>query len=279
MSINVRPLVVCADDFGIEPGVNAAIVALAQAGRLSATGCLVTATNFPVAAPLLRDVPIDVGLHLNFTEFLGIPGLYTSLGKLLALTYTHRISRLEVRKQVNHQLDLFERHIKRVPDFVDGHLHVHQFPVIREELQSALIQRYPKSLPWLRNTQPTPMSDALPWMQRFKAHVIGALGSRTLVRQAKRAGFLTNAGRIGAYDCSRQRPPYFEMLVEWLKHAPANSVLMTHPAQYASEKLAFGQDRVEEYRVLGGRQFAELLADHQLWISRLSKQHEQALGA
>jgi len=270
MSPSVRPIVICADDFGIEPGVDGAIVELAQAGRLSATGCLVTAAQFPVAASLLKDLSIDIGLHLNFTEFLGLPGFYTPLGKLIALTYTHRISRKEVRRQIDQQLDLFERHLNRAPDFVDGHLHVHQFPVIREELLDALTQRYAGNLPWLRNTQPTPMSAALPWMQRFKAHVIGALGSRALLRKAKRAGVVTNDRMMGAYDFSRPHPPYLEMLAEWLKHAPANSVLMTHPAQFASDKLAFGSDRVEEYQVLGGHDFAQLLADNQLRIARLS---------
>lgn len=270
MTSQVRPIVICADDFGIEPGVDAAIVELAQAGRLSATGCLVTSAQFPAAALLLRDIPIDIGLHLNFTEDLGLPGFYAPLGKIITLTYTHRISRQEVRQHIDHQLDLFERHLNRAPDFVDGHLHVHQFPVIREELLGALVQRYAGNLPWLRNTQPTPLSAALPWMQQFKAHVIGALGSRALVRQAKLVGAATNDRMMGAYDFSRPHPPYVEMLAEWLKYAPSNSVLMTHPAQYASEKLAFGSDRIEEYRVLGGQIFTKLLSDNHLTITRLS---------
>jgi chitin disaccharide deacetylase len=266
-----KPLIVCADDFGIEPGVDAAIVDLAQSGRLSATGCLVTAVRFPMAAPLLSGLPVDIGLHLNFTECLGLPGFYAPLGKLIALTYTRRLSRSQVRGQINTQLDLFEQHVKRVPDFVDGHLHVHQFPVIREELLGALTERFGKKMPWLRDTQPTQMSHALPFMQRFKAHVIGALGARSLVRQATRVGAIMNDGFMGAYDFSRPHPPYLVMLAEWLKHARINSVLMTHPAQFASENLAFGRDRIEEYRVLGSEDFIALLEKNQLTIARLSQ--------
>lgn len=271
MPSTLKPLVVCADDFGIEPGVDAAIVELAQTGRLSATGCLVTAERFPAAAPLLSGLPVDVGLHLNFTEFLGLPGFYAPLGKLIALTYTRRISREQVRIQINSQLDLFEHHVKRAPDFVDGHLHVHQFPVIREELLSALTERYGRKLPWLRDTQPTQMSHALPFMQRFKAHVIGALGARSLVRQARRVGAIVNDGFMGAYDFSRPHPPYLVMLAEWLKHARVNSVLMTHPAQSASEHLAFGRDRMEEYRVLGSKDFIALLEKNHLTVARLTQ--------
>jgi predicted glycoside hydrolase/deacetylase ChbG (UPF0249 family) len=271
MPSTLKPLVVCADDFGIEPGVDAAIVDLAQSGRLSATGCLVTAIRFPKAASLLSGLPIDIGLHLNFTEFLGLPGFYAPLGKLIALSYSRRISRSQVRGQINTQLDLFERHVKRVPDFVDGHLHVHQFPVIREELLGALTERFGRKMPWLRDTQPTQMSRALPFMQRFKAHVIGALGARSLVQQATRVGAIVNDGFMGAYDFSRPHPPYLVMLAEWLKHARINSVLMTHPAQSASENLAFGRDRIEEYRVLGSEDFIALLEINQLTIARLSQ--------
>lgn len=270
MNPTCRPLVVCADDFGIEPGVDAAIVELARAGRLSATGCLVTAKRFPEAAPQLSTLPIDVGLHLNFTEFLGLPGFYAPLGRLIALSYTRRIARADVRKQINTQLDLFEQHVQRAPDFVDGHLHVHQFPVIREELMAALSYRYASRLPWLRDTKPTQMSSTLPFMQRFKAHVIGVLGSAQLVRLAKQSGAVVNDGFMGAYDFSRPHPAYLTMLGEWLKYARANSVLMTHPAQYASDQLAFGKDRVEEYRVLGSDDFASLLLQNHLMVSRLS---------
>jgi predicted glycoside hydrolase/deacetylase ChbG (UPF0249 family) len=271
MPSTLKPLIVCADDFGIEPGVDTAIVDLAQSGRLSATGCLVTAVRFPEAAPLLSGLPVDIGLHLNFTECLGIPGFYAPLGKLIALTYTRRISRSQVRGQINTQLDLFEQHVKRVPDFVDGHLHVHQFPVIREELLGALTERFGQKMPWLRDTQPTQMSHALPFMQRFKAHVIGALGAGSLVQQATRVGAIVNDGFMGAYDFSRPHPPYLVMLAEWLKHARINSLLMTHPAQFASENLAFGRDRIEEYRVLGSEDFIALLKKNQLTIARLSQ--------
>jgi predicted glycoside hydrolase/deacetylase ChbG (UPF0249 family) len=270
MNPGLRPLIVCADDFGIEPGVDAAIVELAHAGRLSATGCLVTAQRFPEAALQLAALPIDVGLHLNFTEFLGVPGFYVPLGRLITLSYTRRIVRAEVRKHINTQLDLFEQHVKRAPDFVDGHLHVHQFPVIREELLDALSQRYAGRLPWLRDTKPTQMSSMLPFMQRFKAQVISALGSAQLVRLANHAGAVVNDGFMGAYDFSRPHPTYLTMLEEWLKHARANSVLMTHPAQFASDRLAFGKDRVEEYRVLGSTNFTALLSQHHLRVSRLS---------
>jgi len=268
-AIVTRPLIVCADDFGIEPGVDAAILELGQKQRLSATGCLVTSERFPQASAGLLELPIDIGLHLNFTEYLGTPGFHKPLGTLIALSYLRQLSRPEVRRQIETQLDLFEKYLKRAPDFVDGHLHVHQLPIIRDALIEVLTRRYSGQLPWLRDTSPTTLSSALPFMQRFKAHVIGALGARALVRQAKHAGAKVNHGFMGAYDFSRPHPPYLKMLGEWLKHANAESVLMTHPAQYASSSLAFGRDRVEEYRVLSSEDFTDLLRQNHLHVQRL----------
>ncbi|MBF0335117.1 MAG: ChbG/HpnK family deacetylase, partial [Alphaproteobacteria bacterium] len=37
-----RPFVLCADDYGLSPGVSRGILALIEMGRVSATGCMVT---------------------------------------------------------------------------------------------------------------------------------------------------------------------------------------------------------------------------------------------
>ena len=270
MNSATTPIVVCADDYGLESGVDAAIVELASKGRLSATGCLVTAPGFVQSASALKALPIDVGLHLNFTENLGPPGSYRYLGALIAAAYSGRLSAQAVRAQIDQQLDLFHAHVNRAPDFIDGHLHVHQLPVIREQLVEALRVRYPGRLPWLRDTRPTHLSSSLPWMQRIKAHVIGALGARAFSALAQRIGAEQNNGFAGAYDFSRAHPDYAWMLDQWLHQACAWTVLMTHPAKSASAALAFGQDRMREFQVLDSDDFLALLARYNLRITRLS---------
>jgi predicted glycoside hydrolase/deacetylase ChbG (UPF0249 family) len=276
MSSATTPIVVCADDYGLESGVDAAIVELASKGRLSATGCLVTAPGFVQSASALKALPIDVGLHLNFTENLGPPGSYRSLGALIAAAYTGRLSAQAVRAQIDQQLDLFHAHVNRAPDFVDGHLHVHQLPVIREQLVEALRARYPGRLPWLRDTRPTHLSSSLPWMQRIKARVIGALGARAFSSLAQYIGAEQNNGFAGAYDFSRPHPDYAWMLDQWLHHASAWTVLMTHPAKSASPALAFGRDRQREFQVLDSDDFPALLARYNLRVTRLSTRAAQS---
>jgi predicted glycoside hydrolase/deacetylase ChbG (UPF0249 family) len=264
------PIVFCADDFGLEAGVDQAIVALAGQGRISATGCLVQAPHFEQSARALKGLPIDLGLHLNLTEPLGQTGLCLSLGQLLWRTYSGLISKQAVAEQIDTQLDLFEQHVGQAPDFIDGHLHVHQFPVVRDLLLQAVRRRYSNNLPWIRDTRAAPMSAQLPVMQRLKAKLIGALGAASLIRLAQQLGMHSNRGFAGAYDFDRPHPAYETMLSAWLEQAASHMLFMVHPATQASSALAFGVDRIEEYRVLSSDAFAAQLQQRGLQITRLS---------
>jgi predicted glycoside hydrolase/deacetylase ChbG (UPF0249 family) len=51
-------------------------------------------------------------------------------------------------------LNRFEDAMGRAPAFIDGHRHVHQFPVVRALLVEEIARRYPVSPPWVRATAP-----------------------------------------------------------------------------------------------------------------------------
>src|SRR5881394_1125510 len=65
-----RALAVCADDFGLSPGVSRGIAVLAHAGRLTAISCLANGPHWRPSAPLLHELPepVQLGLHFNLTE-------------------------------------------------------------------------------------------------------------------------------------------------------------------------------------------------------------------
>ena len=274
-ALSKHTIVVCADDYGIEPGVNEAIVELAQLGRLSATSCLTHAPHFAEHAGALQVLDIDVGLHINFTESLGAPGQYQPLPTLILSAYLRKLGMQDVYKQISEQLDTFEHHMGRAPDFMDGHLHVHQLPVIRDALMRILTERYRGAMPWVRNTQPGKLSSGLPFKQRVKAHIIGFLGANALSAQAKKIGVPMNRNFFGAYDFSQPHPPYAAMLDAWMQHAGRGSLIMTHPAKFVSDQDVFGQDRIQEYRVLGSELFLALLDQYQLEIGKLSELNAQ----
>ena len=57
-----KPILVCADDYGIAPGVSAAIRQLVAARRLSATSCMVVGAWWEEEAPRLRPFQGDVDI-------------------------------------------------------------------------------------------------------------------------------------------------------------------------------------------------------------------------
>lgn len=268
-----RQVCICADDFGLETGVNLGIAALARQGRLNAVSCLSMGPAFATEADMLRDLDIDTGLHLNFTESLGDQGLYLPIGKLILATELRMLPTDKIANQISRQLDRFESVMGRAPDFVDGHLHIHQLPQIRESLLEQLTHRYGErpSL-WMRDTTPGPLDPALPRVQRFKARLIGSLGAKRLTSLARANGIRTNEGGFfGVYDFARPHPPHLSMLESWLSRTSQGGLLMVHPAQRILPGDLFGQDRIEEYRVLGGDGFQSLLDRLGISLDRLSR--------
>ena len=265
-----RCIGICADDFGLARGINEGILRLIDQQRLSAVSCLTQAAYFAEDAAQLACSNTDIGLHLNFTEPLAGTDIRQPVASLILQAYLRRLPMLRVRAQIDHQLDLFEKGCGRAPDFIDGHEHVHQLPLIREALLAALVQRYPKRSIWLRSTRPGKLTRGLPLMQRVKAHLIGALGANALRTQAQQQGFRMNADFMGVYDFARPHPHYLTMLDDWLSQAVTGTLLMSHPATRVEGADRYGLDRVTEYQVLGSEAFSALLSKLDLKISRLS---------
>ncbi|WP_332459888.1 ChbG/HpnK family deacetylase [Bordetella genomosp. 9] len=260
-------IVVCADDFGMNRAINEGIVGLAVAHRLSAVGCLSQAPAFRRDAPRLRDLDVDVGLHLNFTEPLGASGLYMPLPRLIACAYGHLLDTGRLKRQIERQLDAFEFTMGRMPDFIDGHQHVHQLPQIRNALFSVLERRYPDRKPWLRYTAPGRL-DGVPKPLRRKAHIIAALGSRAFAREAGRAGLRTNRRFLGVYDFQGGAQAYDDLLKVWLRNACEGDLLMCHPALPAGGGKGMDAQRGAEYQVLSKPGLSEWLMRNGLRIGR-----------
>ena len=254
----LKPVVLCADDFGMAPGINAGIVALANQGRLSAASCMSRGAFFQRDAHLLARLPLEFGLHLNFTEALDTDGFCQPLPRLLWNCFTRQLETEKLTLEIERQLDAFEAVLGRTPDYVDGHQHVHQFPLIRECLLQVLRQRYPKSLPWLRSTQPA-IVHGIPRQYRLKASLIAALGGRGLKKQSHRFGFRMNAHLLGVYGFDGGEQRYQQLLDAWVESAGQNDLIMCHPAQFADSCDPLSLQRVAEYQALCGRGLETIL--------------------
>ncbi|MEP6791458.1 MAG: ChbG/HpnK family deacetylase, partial [Ramlibacter sp.] len=202
-----RCVVICADDFGQHEGINNACLQLARQGRISAVSCLTGGPSWSEAGDTvarLARLPVDLGLHLDFTDYTMDEGLRHPLGALIGLAFSRRLDGARVGREINAQLDAFERVAGRAPDHVDGHQHVHQFPVIRHQLLQALARRYPDCKPWIRRTAAT----AIAGTPRLKPVVIERLGGEALSRQAQRENFRQNLHLHGVYGFDADEAGY-----------------------------------------------------------------------
>lgn len=249
-----RHLCICADDFGMSPGVNAAVLALIERRKLSATGCLVQREAWTQGLPALRCVDraqVDVGLHLDLTPPQVPGGDEPGLGPLLLRTFTRTASLPRLQRTIADQLARFEDDMGRPPAFVDGHRHVHQLPVVRRALLDEVSRRYGAAPPWLRNTRPRAVQGAV----TLKAHVIHALGGRALARAAARSATPTSRALLGVYDFAGGHAGYRRRMLGWLSAARSGDVLMCHPGMSDTSITPHGEARMAEYAVLADIDF------------------------
>lgn len=253
-----RRIIVCADDYALHPHIDAAVVQLAQAGRLTATSCMTTSPRWTAAAAALQPLrpALAVGLHFNLTESHGGACQAFTLRQVLIRAYLRRISPARARAHWRQQLDAFEAALQTAPDFIDGHQHVHQFPRLREALLAELQSRYePAEMPWLRSTIP---AGRLLWQP--KAAVIALLGGWSATRRWRRAGMRCNAGFAGVYGFdAATAAAYGARMRHWLRQLPDGGLLMCHPATGVVPGDALAGQRAVEFSFLRSAQFAEQL--------------------
>jgi len=245
-----RYLCICADDFGMSTGINAAVLDLAAQGKISATSGMVRRSAWLEGAKTLRQVDparLDVGLHLDLTRPDTPDGFEPGLLGLLARTYSRTVFSPALHADIRDQLSRFEDAMGRAPAFIDGHRHVHQFPVVRDLLVDEITRRYPTSPPWVRYTAPV-------WRggpERLKAQVIHALGGARLAALARKHGIPVSRRLLGVYDFSGDTQGYAARLSEWLSECRTGDVLMCHPSAGANlPSDPHGAARLREYAAL-----------------------------
>jgi len=251
MSEALRYLCICADDFGMSAGINSAVFDLAEQGKISATSCMVRRDAWLTGTRMLRRIDparFDAGLHLDLTRPARAGGTEPGLLGLLARTYTRTVFAPGLQADIRDQLTRFEDAMGRAPAFVDGHRHVHQFPVVRELLVEEIARRYAASPPWIRNTAPGVQHGP----DRLKARVIHALGGAQLAALAAQRGIPMSSRLLGVYDFSGDMQRHEQRLSEWLAACRTGDVLMCHPSAGILPGDPHGGARLREYAVLRG---------------------------
>lgn len=268
---DIKQVVLCADDYALNAPVSQGIVALAVLGRLSATSVMSLSPRWAEDAVALRDVRerLDVGVHLDWTsEFAKATGHGASLNTVMARAALRGYAQQALRAQMHHQFDLFEAQWQAVPDHVDGHQHIQQFPCFREALAEVLLKRYGSEVqkPWIR------ISDVA--QPGVKARVISAMGATGLDRWAQAATWPRLGPLLGAYGFDGTVETYAKSMQSWLSQLPSHkvAVIMCHPAVSAQADDEIGPARKREFAYLAGHDFVQHLVDAGVQLVRGSGQ-------
>jgi predicted glycoside hydrolase/deacetylase ChbG (UPF0249 family) len=265
-----RHLCICADDFGLSAGINAAVLDLAERGRISATGCMVGRAAWKDGLPRLRTidtVSLDVGLHLDLSPPRPGRAHEPSLAPLVARAWLGLLRPESVRAAIGGQLSRFEDGIGRPPAFVDGHRHVHQFAVVRDMLVEEIAERYGSAVPWLRNTAPP----APRWRAGAKANIVAAFGGAGMVARAACRGIPASRGLLGIYGFHGSAADYRRRLWRWIAACRTGDVLMCHPSLADAPGDPIAAARRHEYAVLGSTVFPMQTHGGAVFLAPLSR--------
>jgi hypothetical protein len=267
-----RTLALCADDFGLSPGVAQGIATLALAGRLSATSCLTNAAHWRDSAPRLRELPgsVELGLHFNLSEGAPLsadlrrvwPQL-PALPRLIAAAHLRALPRAAVAAELAAQHDAFVDAVGRAPDFVDGHQHVHHLPGVRELLLAAL-PAFGDGVA-VRNT-----GRVLGPGFGLKRRLIAGTGGRALQRALRRRGIAHNPALLGVYDFAPGG--YRRRMQGWLAALPPEGALLfCHPGTGDERGVddPIAAARVAEAAYLGGDAFVDDLRAARVTLGRV----------
>jgi predicted glycoside hydrolase/deacetylase ChbG (UPF0249 family) len=274
-----RRIWLCADDYGISPGVNRAIRDLIERGRLNATSVMVAGLaigrdEFDALRAVAGTSPrCAVGLHVTLTapfrpltmHFKPVDGgLFLSFPKLLRAGLLRRLDPEIIRAELMVQFSAFSDMFGRAPDFVDGHQHAQLFPQVRDAFLAAVKQAAPNA--WVRQGG---RNQAL--VQRIgapKALFLDILSAQFRTR-ASRAGLAFNPAFAGAYDFSRQ-PDFGGLMRQFLDGLPDGGLIMCHPG-FVDETLVsldpLTVQRENEHAFLGGEDFPRLLAANKVTLA------------
>ncbi len=259
MSIN-KKIIINADDFAQSAPIDEAIIDLAERKIIQSASALVLSPRWVVSANRLTSLPIQVGLHLDLTSpFTQGFDCYHQLPRLIASAYTNRLDSKRLENIIELQFERFTDHFGRFPDFIDGHQHVHQLPVVRDALFSVIVKKNWGHQPenWLRICQTQ-------YRRGLKAQLISALGAKDIQKLATENGIPTNSDFAGVYDFDAHKNLNI-LWRNWLNNLQGNfPVIMCHVAKMPQSNLADRSDpiyeaRLKEYAWLSSPEFKALL--------------------
>jgi hypothetical protein len=279
MSSPIRRIWLCADDYGISPGVDSAIRELIQRGRINATSVMVAAPYFDreKASTLANlnsgEKRAAIGLHVTLTrphkplseQFSPLrDGRFPSLNSVLRLATSRRLHPELLAAEIEAQLGKFIDVFGRPPDFLDGHQHVQLFPQVRDAFLKAAADFAPAA--WVRQCG---RSSGGRHLRDHKALLLDVL-SLGFRRKANRLGIVFNAAFAGSYAFNTHAN-FARIFPRFLAGLPDGGLIMCHPGVVDAELKSLDSLtmlREQEFAFFNSDAFLQLLTEHNVALAR-----------
>lgn len=264
-----RLFTLCADDFGQSASINDAIVELIRCQRLGAVSVMSQGPAWPDGARALDECQqaADIGLHLNLTHPFPDSLPVRPLAWWLVAAPLGWVRRGEVRAAFQSQIDAFVKHFGRLPDYLDGHQHVHALAVIREVLTEVIAENWRgQPQPWVRAPDCLLDSGRVP----LKAWVLRS-ATRGFAKHLQRSG-LRHTRRFGGLYALDAEADFAGLMGSWLHELPSGTLLMVHPGKESHDlDDPIGAARVVEYNYLKSSELAQHAASAGACFVRFSQ--------
>jgi predicted glycoside hydrolase/deacetylase ChbG (UPF0249 family) len=270
---HARRIWLCADDYGMAPGVNEAIRQLILQGRLNATSVMTAAPHIDAdevdALEALNsgEKRAAIGLHVTLTApFKPLSNGFSPLRHNAFLPINEMMRRAMARRldvelltiEIATQMQAFLSAFGHLPDFVDGHQHVHLLPQVRNAFLKVVSEIAPNA--WVRQCGRVRAGRVRHDPKSLVLDVL-SLGFKS---QATRHGLATNPAFAGAYNFS-PKARFARLFPRFLRGLPDRGLIMCHPGfvDAALESLdPVTTLREHEFAFFSSDAFPQVLAEH-----------------
>jgi predicted glycoside hydrolase/deacetylase ChbG (UPF0249 family) len=269
-------VVLNADDFGLAPGIDAAILTLLQRGRLSGVSAMTTAPFWEADGPRLAPftAAADIGLHFALTDVPTIgaagqreDGTPFTYAQWQARAWTGRIEIDMVLDELRRQWQRFGDVVGRAPSHLDSHQHLHQQPGVRRAVLAFVDGLPAGDRPYVRTCVERPRTILRRNVNNLRALSFAWAGAR-LARGLRARGVATNDGFSGVYDFAAA--DYRALFRRFLRDVRDRAIVVCHPAQGEAPGDPIAAARSREYAYLAGDKMPADLAEAGVRVGRFA---------
>lgn len=260
----MKSITLCADDYGQNSAISQAIIDLLKQKKLSATSCMTNMTQWLTHAAWLAPYKdqADLGIHLNLTEGSPIStefkqaygDSFPSLTTLLRKCFLRQMNSEIIYAELQAQLEQFTAGVGHLPHFIDGHQHIHHFPIIREALFKLYETRLRGADCYIRH-----VDDPYVWRRIFdgayiKRLIIQLSGAHAFKQQLIALNIPHNSSFSGIYDFYHQKD-FATLFPKFLKESKQGGIIMCHPGLSTANNANEIPSRLNEYRYFNSQKF------------------------